>query len=134
MSKLTSTQLRTLREMLTDEKSELEKHFEINEQTATGMEESLRASTSELFAVDNHPADVGTELFERERDLAVNENIVEQLGEIKRALVKMNDTRYGVCETCGEDIPYARLEAIPYTAYCVEHAAAQGSGVSEGVG
>ncbi|PZE20850.1 TraR/DksA C4-type zinc finger protein [Paenibacillus xerothermodurans] len=122
MSKLTSEQQQKLRNMLTDEKQQLEKHFEINDETAAGMEESLKSSISELSTADNHPADIGTEMFERDRDIAVNDTIDQQLDAVNRALRKLDNGDYGICEVCGDDIPYERLEAIPYTTVCVDHA------------
>ncbi|MDF2963415.1 MAG: transcriptional regulator, TraR/DksA family [Paenibacillus sp.] len=127
MKPITDSQLQTLQDRLLNEREELEQHFEINEQSTAGINESLRSSTNELSAYDNHPADLGTEVFERGRDLALNETISKQLDEINLSLEKMKTGQYGKCEVCGKAIPFERLEAIPYTSCCVEHAA-QNSG------
>ncbi len=47
-------------------------------------------------------------------DLGKNE-----LAEIERALEKIREGTYGVCEACGRNIPVARLEAIPTATLCV---------------
>ena len=47
---------------------------------------TLRDSTGELSATDNHPADVGTEVFERERDLAIQGTLEHELEQIHSAL------------------------------------------------
>ncbi|WP_410768674.1 TraR/DksA C4-type zinc finger protein [Fontibacillus sp. BL9] len=120
MSHLTKTQLQYLKESLQEEKQEFENHFD-TESSPSHSEESLRASTGELSAYDNHPADVGTETFERSRDMAVDDNLARRLKDINRALDRINDSSYGTCSVCGNEIPYERLEAIPYTSYCVEH-------------
>lgn len=120
MSHLTNQQLHTLKESLLQEKQELVSHFEAEDDNSGG-EESLRVSTGELSAYDNHPADVGTETFERSRDMAIDDNLETRLEEINEALGRIEDSTYGRCVVCGTDIPYERLEAVPYTAYCVEH-------------
>lgn len=120
MSHLTKTQLSKLEQSLLEEKKGLEHHFQENENDAE-HNESLRASTGELSSVDNHPADIGTETFERSRDLAIDENLSHQLDQVNQALERMKNGEYGVCETCGQEIPYLRLQALPYTAYCIDH-------------
>lgn len=72
-------------------------------------------------SVDNHPADQGTETFERAKDLALNEHARLTLDRIERALSAMENGSYGRCEACGEPIPYERLEAVPWTLYCAAH-------------
>ncbi|MBP1999871.1 YteA family regulatory protein [Paenibacillus shirakamiensis] len=119
MSHLTKEQFKTLKHSLIEEKNELENHFE--NEDAGSEEESLRASTGELSSVDNHPADIGTETFERSRDMAIDENLDHQLEQVDHALELMEQGKYGKCETCGEDIPFERLEAIPYTSFCIDH-------------
>ena len=68
---------------------------------------SLRMSTGELSSVDNHPADVGTETFERSRDLAINATLSEEYSEIEAALKRIEDGTYGVCLISHENIPFA---------------------------
>lgn len=46
----------------------------------------------------------------------------EQLDEIEAALERLDAGTYGTCETCGKPIADARLEAIPATRYCIDHA------------
>ncbi len=120
MSHLTKKQLQELEEYLQQEKQELEKHFKASG-NGPGMEDSLRASTGELSSYDNHPADVGTETFERSRDMAVDDNLNNRLEQIEQALGRIGDSSYGHCSVCGTEIPYERLEAVPYTSYCVDH-------------
>ncbi|MNZ60159.1 General stress protein 16O [compost metagenome] len=86
-----------------------------------GKEQSLRDNTSELSAIDNHPADLGSELFERGKDIALNEHDELMLTRIEGALQAMEDGSYGVCLTCGKPISFERLSAIPETLYCKEH-------------
>lgn len=43
-----------------------------------------------------------------------------ELVQIKNALKRMEDGEYGICQECGETIPLKRLEAVPFTSYCVD--------------
>ncbi|WP_047981012.1 TraR/DksA C4-type zinc finger protein [Ornithinibacillus contaminans] len=84
--------------------------------------ELAKESTGELSNYDNHPADLGTELFERQKDIALNEHAEKELEEINAALHAINEGTYGICSECGADIPFERLQAIPTTDRCVLHA------------
>lgn len=53
-------------------------------------------------------------------DQTVKEIDRELLEEVNRALQKMKDGTYGVCEKTGQEIPYERLEAVPYARMTVE--------------
>ena len=88
------------------------------------LQGSLRDSTDELSTVDNHPADLATELYEREKDLAISVHNKDELEKVTTALERMENDTYGICATCSEEIPYDRLRAIPYTAHCIEHSEA----------
>ncbi|MEW6181819.1 MAG: TraR/DksA C4-type zinc finger protein [Bacillota bacterium] len=84
----------------------------------TGLDMSMRESTSELSLYDNHPADVGSEVFERSKDLALKNDAEFKIKAIEDALSKMRAGRYGLCDECGSEIAPDRLEAIPHTTMC----------------
>lgn len=119
MTSMTKQQYSELRQRLLSDKERLENQLVSREDTNKDL--SLRDSTGELSAADNHPADVGTEVFERGRDLAIQETLERELEQIDAALQRMDQGEYGTCAECGREIPYERLEALPYTAYCLEH-------------
>ena len=50
-------------------------------------------------------------IMEREQNL---------LKKVNEALERMKNQTYGICEQCGEDIPYKRLKARPVTTFCIE--------------
>ena len=83
-------------------------------------DESESDSLGELSHMDQHQADVGTETFEREKDLSILENVEAELTDIEHALARLNDGTYGTCEACGRPIDEARLEAMPATRLCLE--------------
>lgn len=74
---------------------------------------------SELSGVDQHPADIGTETFERERDLSLLVEIEAEIDAVRRALVHLAQGTYGRCEACGDRIPDDRLAAVPATRLCL---------------
>lgn len=46
--------------------------------------------------------------------------LTRSVAQIDRALEKLDDGTYGVCDVCGTEIPEERLEAIPATSLCVQ--------------
>lgn len=90
-----------------------------------GLQESLRDETGELSTIDNHPADIATEMFERGKDIALQEQMDLHRERIDAALAAMIDGSYGRCAVCGEDIPEKRLSALPDTLYCIQHSPRQ---------
>lgn len=87
--------------------------------------EFAKEVSGELSNYDNHPGDLGTELFERSKDIALNEHAEKELEDINKALHAVEEKTYGICAVCGEDIPYERLLAVPTADRCVEHASSQ---------
>lgn len=120
--RLTDEQLRQLRQQLETEKEIL--LSQLKESGRFGLATPVREVLSDSSA-DNHPADEGTEMFERSKDLALSDHFERLIARIDRALAAMDQGTYGKCEVCGRDIPFERLEAIPYTPYCVNHAREQ---------
>ena len=82
--------------------------------------EDMRESLGELSVLDNHPADIGTEVYQRSRDVAEHDRLGHRIEAIEVALARFDDGEYGVCEHCGQEIPFERLEVIPYTTVCTE--------------
>lgn len=117
---LSSAKLSELKDYLTDEKKRVEESLEQNDNFGLNRGH-FHESMGELSSYDNHPADEGTELYEREKDIALEEHAKLELGNINRALAAMDNGTYGICEVCHKEIPAERLEAIPTTTYCKEH-------------
>jgi len=86
--------------------------------------ETEAESIAELSDNAQHQADVGTETFDRERDLSILEQVEAELTDIEHALSRLDDGTYGRCEACGEPIEDARLEALPAARFCLAHQAA----------
>jgi RNA polymerase-binding transcription factor len=65
------------------------------------------------------PADAGAKTFQREHELALTQNARELLAVSERALARIDDGTFGVCESCGQPIGKARLQAFPRATLCV---------------
>ena len=83
---------------------------------ATSLEEE---SGDEAY--DQHEADVGTVTLSREMDLSLQENTERLLAQVDRALAKIEEGTYGICDRGGEPIEEGRLEAVPYATLCLKH-------------
>jgi DnaK suppressor protein len=90
----------------------------------------LRAQTSGDVvdaALDSVQDEISSQLAEVES---------RELARIEYALERMHDGEYGVCEGCGNAIPFARLHALPYATYCIgcqREAERQGAAASSDV-
>ncbi|WP_010270080.1 TraR/DksA C4-type zinc finger protein [Paenibacillus senegalensis] len=109
-----------MRQQLQIQLNELKQQLDHNEKF--GLSESLGRQTAELSSYDNHPADLGSELYEREKDLALMDHAERAIMEVEQALVKLDTDSYGRCAVCGQAIPWERLMAVPTTLYCKTHA------------
>jgi len=83
------------------------------------QEEADPVESGELSTVDQHPAELGSETFERELELTTLTIVENDLKDIDDALRRLDDGSYGICEECGKPIDEARLEAVPWARYCV---------------
>jgi len=87
-------------------------------------DEALRKTGGEasgsLSNMPIHMADLGTDNFEQEFTLGLIQNEELVLEEIAGALERLNQGTFGRCEECQGEIPKVRLNALPYTRYCVE--------------
>ena len=57
--------------------------------------------------------------FEYEKELSMQQNSIDLLHKVEHALARIAAGDYGICESCGNDIPVARLDALPYATLCV---------------
>jgi len=73
----------------------------------------------ELAGVGGHDADLGSETFERERDMGLLRDFADQLVEVTAALRRLDDGTYGTCVGCGGDVEPRRLAALPAASRCL---------------
>ena len=108
-----------LYEMLKKEKTEL---LEKLEQLRTLGQPSAERKEGSPFGKREEGADEASEL---EKRLALEERLGESLNEVEHALQKYEAGTYGLCDSCGQAIEQARLEAIPQASLCLSCKAQQ---------
>jgi DnaK suppressor protein len=112
----TQKELSDLRARLLEERKDLQaQHDELEESTFSTNQSEL---TGEM-AFDEEYADAGTATFEREKDLSLIDNLRDLIDRIDKALEKMDEGTYGLCDRCGKPIEKARLKALPYANLCL---------------
>ncbi|MBX6377074.1 MAG: TraR/DksA C4-type zinc finger protein [Clostridia bacterium] len=84
-----------------------------------GLNESQAESLEELSAYDNHPADLGSETFERSKDLALRRLFRSNAERVREALRRLEAGTYGLCVRCGRPIAAERLVAAPEADLCL---------------
>lgn len=85
----------------------------------TGILESMSESSGDLSSYDQHTADTGAEMFEREKDIGLMTAAEHTLRRIDDALHRLDKGTYGTCLECGLPIGLERLEALPYAERCI---------------
>ncbi len=108
--------LEATKQRITAEKVRLEAELhEIIERTVLSSDTEKAA---EISSYDDHPADMASETFEREKDLALESNIQSLLTKVNTALEKIAEGTYGICDVCGVEINAKRMEALPWASLC----------------
>lgn len=118
ISNASREELEKFRELLLAERERLEAELEEIESRAARLDESERAN--EMSAYDDHPADLASETFEREKDLAIRESVESMIHKVINALEKIDRGTYGMCDACGKPIKKARLKALPFATLCLD--------------
>jgi DnaK suppressor protein len=66
-----------------------------------------------------------TEAISRLTEIGVGQTLESTLTRIERALAKLDEGTYGVCDACGQPIARGRLQAMPDSVLCVTCAASE---------
>ena len=113
----TKKELRAFRKKLEVQRAILSGDMGHMEEAA--LKRNRQDSSGDLSNMPFHLADVSSDNYEQEMTLGFMENKGEVLSQIEDALENIQNGSYGTCEKCKKKIPKARLEAIPYTRFCV---------------
>lgn len=84
--------------------------------------DELAANTDTSLSFDGGFADSGQVAAERGEFTSLANSLREQLDDVEKALSALDEGRYGLCEVCQQPIADARLEAMPTTRRCIDHA------------
>jgi DnaK suppressor protein len=115
---LSEAQRRHLEELLKEERARAMRA--LNRSLAENSEEDEQDRAGDLTVVPFHPADLGTDTIQAELDASNDARISRELAEIDAALDRLyrSPEKFGICEDTGAEIPYARLEIIPWARTC----------------
>jgi len=111
---------------MTLKKSDIERFKKRLEEMRDQMTHTIRESSEDVKSVEEakgysqHQADEGTDDFNRTISLEVSSKELSVLRQIERALDKIRDGTYGICDLTEEEISLKRLEAIPYATMTVK--------------
>ena len=105
------------RKRLEDERDRLQ---EMIREYELELEEARLTESSSDRSPDPGNAEAGSMKFEYEKELSIEQNTVDLLGKVERALDNIEKGSYGICESCGKPIPMARLDVLPYVTLCVD--------------
>lgn len=107
-------------------KDDVEKFKQRLEELKAQLSHAVRDATETVKSADEsgsysqNQAEEGTDDFVRTVSLEVSGKEMKVLRQIERALEKINENSYGICDLTEEEIPLARLEAIPYATMTVK--------------
>jgi RNA polymerase-binding transcription factor DksA len=112
------------------------------EQLRSRLEQARADDQARLDEIEVRPADDSAHTMEdgeagdahrakamrqQEEQASLHEETARRLAAVDRALDRIDDGTYGTCEVCGADISEERLDALPMTARCREHAPTEDS-------
>ena len=113
--KLSKEQLDHYRDLLVEKMQEI--LGDVN-----AMEEAAFQGGGEMSNMPVHLADIGTDSYDQEFNLNLVAEERKTLLDIQKALGRIEDGSFGICEGLGIPIETNRLEAIPWTRYSLEYA------------
>lgn len=114
---LAKSTVERFRKRLVEERDRLELMVEDYERE---REDARLTESSADRSPDPGNAEAGSMKFEYEKELSIEQNLIDLKSKVEIALRKIEAGTYGICERCGEAIPMARLEALPYSTLCVD--------------
>lgn len=110
------------KKQLLEEKQKLSKLIsEMKDNTVFGDttdHTSEKYTSGELSSYDNHPADIGTEVYMQDMQNSLTIHEAGKLDNIENALSKIENGNYGICEECQKQIDEERLDILPETNLC----------------
>ena len=105
---------------VTRQRERLERLREELVQRRRGMEEDERERSEEQQDVQPDSGDQSRYMFDREMDATIGGRAARRLEDVERALEKIEEGTYGICDDTGQPIPRGRLEAMPEAIRTVE--------------
>jgi len=82
------------------------------------LQTPLSEATDELSCYDQHPGDVASDTFEREKEVGLLEMLEFEMEKVNDAISRYQNGSYGICDQCGQEIEPARLQRLVNTTMC----------------
>ena len=101
-------ELEKIRQELLERRAELLKSFHHEVEESRHQDETVE-----------DPIDQATNSYQRDLNLTLSSVDYERLAAIENAIAHLDGGTYGQCEACGTSIAPARMEAVPWTVFCV---------------
>ncbi|MGC2240301.1 MAG: TraR/DksA C4-type zinc finger protein [Acidimicrobiia bacterium] len=117
--KIAKSTVERFRKRLEEERDRLQTLIDEYEQE---LEEARLSESSSDRSPDPGNAEASSAKLEYAKELSIEQNTLDLLDKVHRALERIQDGSYGTCEVCGKPIPMARLDVLPYTSFCVDDA------------
>jgi DnaK suppressor protein len=123
-----------LQDLRTGPKEMMNTHLTLQREKLLALRARLRGEVTRMTdyalkdkatSMPNHLAELGSDNFDQELTLSLLGSGRNALDQIDAAIGRIEDGSYGQCETCGVEIPRARLAALPYAAQCIHCASEQ---------
>ncbi len=93
---------------------------DVNALADAALQKTRSEASGDLSSMPIHMADIGSDNYEQEFTLNMMQNEEDTLTLIEAALERIEDGTYGTCQECEYDIKKSRLNAIPYTPFCID--------------
>lgn len=84
------------------------------------LEEARLTESSSDRSPDPGNAEASSMKLELAKELSIEQNTTDLLGKVQNALRRIESGGYGICERCGKAIPVERIDALPYSTFCVD--------------
>lgn len=84
------------------------------------LEDARLSESSSDRSPDPGNAEASSTKLEYAKELSIEQNTLDLLGKVERALEMVRAGSYGICESCGKSIPLNRLDVLPYATHCID--------------
>jgi DnaK suppressor protein len=84
------------------------------------LEDARLSESSSDRSPDPGNAEASSTKLEYAKELSIEQNTLDLLSKVERALQMIDEGSYGICESCGKSIPLNRLDVLPYATLCVD--------------
>lgn len=113
---LTEQQIKKLKKKLEGAKKNIEHQLSKFAKKDSGTKGNYKTQFPDI---GSQPDESAQEITEYEQNISLEHSLEDELQFINRALKKIEDKKYGLCEACGQEIPFGRLEIRPQAQLCI---------------